>query len=49
MHPMNHLFEDICRNYWGISPACDRPERRRLTGPAARNRDLLARRERWQE
>lgn len=21
MHPINHLFEDIYRNYWGISPA----------------------------
>ncbi|RWQ69347.1 MAG: hypothetical protein EOS85_29225, partial [Mesorhizobium sp.] len=25
MHPIKHLFEDIYRNYWGISPATDRP------------------------
>jgi hypothetical protein len=49
MHPISHLFEDIYRNYWGISPASDRPERRRLTGPAARERELLARRERRQD
>ena len=23
MHPVKHLFEDIYRNYWGISPASD--------------------------
>jgi hypothetical protein len=49
MHPINQLFEDIYRNYWGISPATDRPERRRLTTPAARNRDLPARPERRQD
>jgi hypothetical protein len=49
MHPINHLFEDIYRNYWGISPATDRPERRRLTKPAARNRDLPVRPERRQD
>ncbi|WP_189522580.1 MULTISPECIES: hypothetical protein [unclassified Mesorhizobium] len=48
MHPINHLFEDIYRNYWGISPAINRPERRRLTKPAARNRDLPVRPERRQ-
>ncbi|WP_287087883.1 hypothetical protein [Mesorhizobium sp.] len=49
MHPINHLFEDIYRNYWGISPAIDRPERHRLTKPAARNRDLPVRPERRQD
>jgi len=49
MHPINHLFEDIYRNYWGISPASDRPERRRLTGPAMRIRQLLPKRERRQD
>ena len=34
MHPVKHLFEDIYRNYWGISPATERPERQRLTKPA---------------
>jgi hypothetical protein len=49
MHPINRLFEEIYRNYWGISPAIDRPERRRLAKPAARNRDLPVRPERRQE
>ncbi len=35
MHPINQLFEEIYRNYWGISPAADRPERRRLAKPAS--------------
>ncbi|WP_274534805.1 hypothetical protein [Mesorhizobium sp. ORS 3428] len=29
MHPISHLFQDIYRNYWGISPATERPERLR--------------------
>ena len=41
MHPMKHLFEDIYRNYWGISPAAERPERQLLAKPARRKRDLL--------
>lgn len=41
MHPVKHLFEDIYRNYWGISPATERPERQRLTKPAKRKGDLL--------
>ncbi|MER8902328.1 hypothetical protein [Mesorhizobium sp. M0772] len=41
MHPVKHLFEDIYRNYWGISPATEQPQRRRPTKPAKRNRDLL--------
>jgi hypothetical protein len=49
MHPINHLFEDIYRNYWGILPAFDRPERRHSTGPGIRNREWLARRERPQD
>jgi hypothetical protein len=40
MHPVSYLFEDIYRNYWGISPASDSPERCRLAKPAARNRKL---------
>jgi hypothetical protein len=39
MHPIKHLFEDIYRNYWGIAPAAERPEARRLTKRASRNRD----------
>jgi hypothetical protein len=46
MHPIKHLFEDIYRNYWGIAPAAERPKVRRLTKPAARNRDLWVRTER---
>ena len=46
MHPIQHLFEDIYRNYWGIAPATERPEVRRLAKPAARNRDLWVRAER---
>ena len=49
MHPISQLFEDIYRNYWGIAPASERPERRRLTGPAIRSREWLARRERRQD
>ncbi|MER8433230.1 hypothetical protein [Mesorhizobium caraganae] len=41
MHPVKHLFEDIYRNYWGISPATEHPERQRQTKPAKRKRDLL--------
>ncbi|MBM2714910.1 hypothetical protein JQK88_27525 [Mesorhizobium caraganae] len=41
MHPVKHLFEDIYRSYWGISPATERPERQRLTKSAKRKRDLL--------
>ncbi|WP_292430250.1 hypothetical protein [Mesorhizobium sp.] len=40
MHPISHLFQDIYRNYWGISPATDRPERQRAAEPAARKRRL---------
>jgi hypothetical protein len=40
MHPVSYLFEDIYRNYWGISPAASRPEARRLTRLGRRNRDL---------
>ncbi|RUU91543.1 hypothetical protein EOB59_11315 [Mesorhizobium sp. M7A.F.Ca.MR.176.00.0.0] len=41
MHPVSHLFEDIYRNYWGIAPASERPERRRLGRLRRRNRELL--------
>ncbi|MEP6564225.1 MAG: hypothetical protein ABJB10_03740 [Mesorhizobium sp.] len=49
MHPINQLFEEIYRNYWGISPASDRPERRRLAKPAKRSRELLVRPEHRQD
>jgi len=49
MHPIKHLFEDIYRNYWGITPAAERPKMRRLTKPAARNRDLWLRTERLRD
>jgi hypothetical protein len=29
MHPIGHLFQDIYRNYWGITPGTEQPERRR--------------------
>ncbi|MDX8464089.1 hypothetical protein RFM26_00070 [Mesorhizobium sp. VK23B] len=38
MHPISHLFQDIYRNYWGIAPATDRPERQRAAEPATRRR-----------
>ncbi|WP_206534612.1 hypothetical protein [Mesorhizobium sp. M7D.F.Ca.US.004.03.1.1] len=41
MHPVSYLFEDIYRNYWGIAPASERPERRRLAKLRRRNRELL--------
>jgi hypothetical protein len=37
MHPVKHLFEDIYRNYWGISPAAERPERQRAAESSMRN------------
>ncbi|WP_171026177.1 hypothetical protein [Mesorhizobium comanense] len=45
MHPVNHLFEDIYRNYWGISQASDRLEGR-PKAQAMRPRALLFRRAR---
>jgi hypothetical protein len=42
MHPVKHLFEDIYRNYWGISPAEERPQRPRPARPATRKRELLS-------
>ncbi|MBN9221862.1 MAG: hypothetical protein J0I79_28305 [Mesorhizobium sp.] len=45
MHPVNHLFEDIYRNYWGISQASGRPEGR-PKAQASWTRDLLFRRAR---
>ncbi|MER8466638.1 hypothetical protein [Mesorhizobium sp. M1396] len=41
MHPVSYLFEDIYRNYWGIAPASERPEGRRLARLRRRNRELL--------
>lgn len=48
MHPVSYLFEDIYRNYWGITPARRRPEARRPTG-LRRNRELLIQPERCQD
>lgn len=39
MHPVSYLFEDIYRNYWGISPA-SRPGEGRLARMWRRNREL---------
>jgi hypothetical protein len=36
MHPIGHLFQDIYRNYWGITPPTERPERRRAVETATR-------------
>ena len=44
MHPIGHLFQDIYRNYWGITPRADQPERRRAGKLAARKRKLRTRR-----
>ena len=44
MHPISHLFQDIYRNYWGISPAADRPERRRAAEPPIRRWKLRSER-----
>ncbi|MFA6153044.1 hypothetical protein [Mesorhizobium sp.] len=38
MHPVSYLFEDIYRNYWGISPA-SRPQKGRLARMWRRNRE----------
>lgn len=48
MHPVSYLFEDIYRNYWGISPALRRPEARRAIR-SRRNRELLVQPERRQD
>lgn len=36
MHPIGHLFQDIYRNYWGITPGTEQPERRRANDLPAR-------------
>lgn len=36
MHPVSYLFEDVYRNYWGITRA-DPPERRRAAELSARS------------
>lgn len=48
MHPVSYLFEDIYRNYWGIEPASEPPERRRFVKLLQRNREWLVQRERRQ-
>ena len=40
MHPIGQLFQDIYRNYWGITPRANEPERPRATEPATRKRKL---------
>ncbi|MDG4877715.1 hypothetical protein P9273_21665 [Mesorhizobium sp. WSM4935] len=35
MHPIGHLFQDIYRNYWGITRGTEQPERRRRDEPPA--------------
>ncbi|WP_189545894.1 hypothetical protein [Mesorhizobium sp. M2E.F.Ca.ET.209.01.1.1] len=42
MHPIGHLFQDIYRNYWGITPGAEQPERRRAGEPPARKRKRRA-------
>jgi hypothetical protein len=49
MHPVSYLFEDIYRNYWGIAPVSERPERHRLARLRRHNRELLNQRERRQD
>jgi len=49
MHPVNRLFEEILRNYWGMSPASNRPDRRRAAEPATRDRELPLRPERRED
>jgi hypothetical protein len=36
MHPVNYLFEEINRNYWGIPAKPERPARRDREVPAWR-------------
>jgi hypothetical protein len=38
MHPIGHLFQDIYRNYWGITPGTEQPERRRVDELPVRQR-----------
>ncbi|MEW9808225.1 hypothetical protein [Mesorhizobium marinum] len=33
MHPVNFLFDEIMRKYWGIHPVPERPERQRRERP----------------
>jgi hypothetical protein len=42
MHPINVFFEDIYRNYWGISPGRKRPADHRIDRLRRRVRDMLA-------
>ncbi|CDX61258.1 conserved hypothetical protein [Mesorhizobium plurifarium] len=42
MHPIGHLFQDIYRNYWGITPGTEQPERRRANELPARKRKRRA-------
>ena len=36
MHPVNYLFEEINRDYWGIPPRPERPSRKDRELPAWR-------------
>ncbi|WP_189341527.1 MULTISPECIES: hypothetical protein [unclassified Mesorhizobium] len=42
MHPIGHLFQDIYRNYWGITPGTEQPERTRRDELPARERKRRA-------
>lgn len=48
MHPVNQVFEDIFRHYWGIPLATNRQERR-AAKRVPRNWKLLGRLERRQD
>ncbi|WP_263487383.1 hypothetical protein [Mesorhizobium sp. CA4] len=42
MHPIGHLFQDIYRNYWGITRGTEQPERRRANHLPASKRKRRA-------
>ncbi|WP_263481655.1 hypothetical protein [Mesorhizobium sp. CA7] len=42
MHPIGHLFQDIYRNYWGITRRTEQPERRRANDLPSRKRKRRA-------
>ena len=44
MHPVDYLFKDIYRNYWGISPTSERPPARDRTRPGLLSRQPYFRR-----
>lgn len=46
MHPVNHLFEDVYRNDWGIASAAVSEKRRRSAGPWRRAQRFFLERKR---